>query len=97
MLSSHPVNSAVGHVHGHHSDTFSIVSHDKVKSEVLNKKDAIVSECSSKERVEHRMSSSVSNGTASVSLTSGSEFERLATESALIDLPFFSPAEGHAV
>lgn len=47
--------------------------------------------------VENGMTSSVGGGSTSVGLTTLTVFERLTTESSLVDLALLGPGEGHTV
>lgn len=96
VVGLHPVDGTVSHVVAH--DTAALTAlHDKVESEVLDEEDAVVAESSTEQSMEHAMASSVSDGAASVGLTTLAEVLRLTTESSLIDFAVLGSREGHAV
>ena len=91
------MDSTVSDVVGHDTSAVLILVHNEVHGEVLNEENAVVSESSSEESVEHRVAGSVSDSAASVGLTAFSVVSRLSSESSLVDLSFSGSREGHAV
>merc|ERR1719334_831063 len=89
------VNRSVLQVHRDHSFAISVL-HNQVQREIFDKVVGIVTKRLAVQRVKHRMSGSVCDGTASVRLTSFAKFETLAAKRALVNLSFFGSAEGHA-
>ena len=90
------MNSAISHVVSHNSTAF-ISLHNQIHSEILYEEDAVVTKRTSKECVQHRVSGSVSDSAAAVSLSSFAELGRLTTEGSLINLAISSSTEWHAV
>ena len=81
----HSVDSTISHVVGHDTSALTIF-HNQIHGKVLDEEDAIVTEGSSKESVEHAVTCSISYGAASVSLTTFTKFLRLSTECSLVNL-----------
>ena len=92
----HSVNGSVSHIVGHDTTALAIF-HDEVHREVLNEEDAIITEGTSKECVQHGVSSTVSDSTASVSLSTLAKICGLTTEGSLVDLTVTGSAEGHTI
>jgi hypothetical protein len=80
----------------HYSYTFSIF-HDEISGKVLDEELGVVTKRLSIKSVQHGMSSAIGGGGTSVSLSSLTKFERLSTESTLVDLSFLGTGEGKSV
>mmetsp|Transcript_21841 Transcript_21841/g.33823 ORF Transcript_21841/g.33823 Transcript_21841/m.33823 type:complete len:461 (+) Transcript_21841:361-1743(+) len=96
LVGLHSVDSTIGHVEGHGSAANSVM-HDKIHSEVFDEENAVISQGTAEQGVEHAVSSSVGHGAGSVSLSSLSELFGLSTEGTLVDLAFVVSRERHAV
>ena len=96
VSSLHPVDCAIGHVVGHDATAFAIF-HEEIHRKVLHKEDAVVAKGTTEERVQHRVSGTVSDGTAAVGLATLAEVRGLTSEGSLVNLTFAGSAEGHAV
>ena len=96
VSSLHPVDCAISHIVGHDATAFAIF-HKEIHREVLHKEDAVVTKGTTEERVQHRVSGTVSNGTAAVGLATLTEVRGLTSEGSLVNLTFAGSAEGHAV
>ena len=94
--SLHSVDSTISHVVGHDA-TALIAVHQEVHGEVLDKEDAIVAKRATEQRVQHGVSRSVSDRTASISLTTLAKVSALSTEGSLVDLTITGSAEGHTI
>lgn len=71
--------------------------HKQVHRKVLHKEDAVVPKGSSEQRVQHRVTRSVSNSTAAVGLTTLAKLTRLPSKGSLVDFAFCRAREGHSV
>lgn len=91
------MNGSISNTEYHDTSTDSLFIHDQIKHEVFNKEDTIISKGPSKKSVQHRVASSVGHTGGSVSLSSFSVFEGLATKGSLIDLSLSSSGKGHTV
>ena len=96
LVCSHSVDSTIGHVVSHHTSAFAII-HDKVKSKVFNEEDAVISESSSEKGMKHRVTCSVSDSAASISLTTSTEVSRLTSEGSLINFTILGSAKRHTI
>jgi len=96
LVSSHSVDSAIGHVVGHDSTALSTF-HEQVHGKVFHEEDAVVSKSTTEKRVKHGVTGTVSHSSASVGLTALSEVGRLASKGSLVDLTLASSAERHTV
>ena len=96
LIGLHSVDSAISHVVGHDSSAL-FVLHEQVHGKVFDEEDAIVSKSTTKERVKHRVTGTISHSCASVGLTTLAKVSRLASESPLVDLTLASSAERHTV
>lgn len=91
------MDGSISHVVSHDSDTVVTVVHKKIHGKVFYEKDAIVTKSSTKESVEHRVTSSVSDAAAAISLATSSPFLRLTSESSLVNFTFSSSTERHSI
>jgi hypothetical protein len=96
LVGTHSVDCSICHVVSHNTTALTIV-HKEVQSKVLNEENAIVTEGSSEEGVEHRVTSSVSDCAASVGLAASTEVLGLTSEGTLIDLSFLCARERHTI
>ena len=96
LISPHSVDSAISHVVGHDSSALATF-HEQVHGKVFHEEDAVVSKSTTKERVKHRVTGTVSHSSASVGLTALAKVSRLASEGPLVDLTLASSAERHTV
>ena len=94
LVCAESVESAILHVEGDDTNTLTIL-HDQIQSEVFDEKVGVVSERLTVEGMQQSMPSSVSSSSTTVCLTTLSVFERLTTESALINLSLLRPREGY--
>ena len=90
------MDSAISHVVSHNTTTFSIL-HDQVHGKVFDKEDTVISQCTAKECVEHRVSSSVGNSAATIGLTTFAELCGLASEGSLVNFSIGSTTKWHTV
>jgi len=90
------MDGSVCHVIGHYPPAFLPV-HYEVQREILNEEDAVVTQSATKQSVEHRVASPISNRTTSIRLTTCPEFQRLTSERSLVNLSFLSSTERHPV
>lgn len=90
------MDCAVSDVVGHDTSALTVL-HDQIKSEVLNKEDAVIAESATEKCVQHGVTGSVSDRTASVGLATFAVLGGLTTESSLVDFALGSSAEGHTV
>jgi hypothetical protein len=67
LVGTHTMDGTVSDVVGHDTSAFTVL-HDQIKSEVLNEENAVVTESATEKCVQHGVTSSVSDRTASVSL-----------------------------
>jgi hypothetical protein len=72
LIGLHPVDGSIGHVVGNNSSALTLV-HQQVHCEILNEEDAVVTECTTEKSVEHRVTSAVSDGAATVGLATLAE------------------------
>merc|ERR1719443_960013 len=86
LVGSHSVDGSISHVVSHNSLDSSIISLDEVHSEVLDEEDSVITESTSHQGVEHRVTSSVSHTAASVGLSTLTIVLRLASEGSLVNL-----------
>jgi len=91
------VNCAVFHADGHATDAVTFVVHDQISCEVLDEVGCVVVKRSSVKSVKERVTGSVGDAAASMSLATFAVFERLTAERSLVDLAFRSSGEGHTV
>jgi len=96
LLGTHTMDGTVSNVVGHDTAALALF-HDQVHSEVLNKEDAIVTEGTTKQGVQHGVTCAISDSTASVGLATLSVVGGLTTESALVNFALGSSGEGHTV
>ena len=80
-----PVEGAIFHIQSDNTNAFAIL-HDKIQCKVFDEELSVVSERLTIKSVKKSMARAVSGSGAAVCLTTLAEFERLATERALIDL-----------
>jgi len=97
VLGVESVDRTVFHADGHATDAVALVIHDQISCEILDKVSCVVVKRSSVKSVEERVTSSVGDAAASMSLATLSVFERLTAKRALVDLAFWSSGEGHTV
>jgi hypothetical protein len=62
------MNSTISHIVSHNASALTIL-HNQVHSEVFNEENAVITESTTKEGVKHRVTSSIGNSAASVSLS----------------------------
>ena len=96
LVSTEAVQSTVLHVQCDDTDTLAVL-HDEVEGEVFDKEVGVVSERLAIEGVQKSVSGTVSGGSATVSLATLSKFQRLTTESALVDLALLRPGERNTI
>lgn len=97
VLSVESMNRTVFHADSHATDAVALVVHDQISREVLDKVGCVVVKRSSVKSVEKRMTSSVGDAAASMSLATFSVFERLTAKRSLVDLAFWRSRERHTV
>ena len=96
LVGLHPMDGTISHVVGHDA-TALITVHEQVHGEVLHEEDAVVAESTTEQGVQHGVTGTVSDGAASVGLTSLSVVSGLSTEGTLVDLALRGTAKRHAV
>jgi len=96
LVGTHTMDGSVSDVIGHNSSAFAIL-HDKVHSEVFNEENTVVTKGTTEKCVQHRVTSSVSDSTASVCLTTLTVLSGLTTKGSLVDLALSGSTEGHTV
>ena len=97
VLSVESMNRTVFHTDSHATDAVALVVHDQICREILDKVGCVVVKRSSVKSVEKRMTSSVSDAAASMSLATLSVFERLTAKRSLVDLAFWGSGERHTI
>lgn len=84
VLGPETVQAAILQTQSDHTPTLAIF-HQQIQGEVLDKVVAVVAQGFTVEGVQERVTSSVGHATAPVSLTTFAKFERLTSESSLVD------------
>lgn len=92
LVSPESMESAVFHVKRDNTNTFTVL-HDQVQSKELDEEVGVVAERLSVKSVEKSMTGTISSSGTTVGLSTLSEFQRLTTESTLVDLSFLCSRE----
>lgn len=92
LVGPESVQCTIFHVESNHTNTFAIL-HYKIQGEIFDEKVRVMTERLAVERVKKRVPCSVGGSSTAICLTSFAEFQRLATESTLINLALLRPGE----
>lgn len=74
----------VFHAHGDAADALAVIAHDEVQREVLDEEEAVILQSHSVERVQDRVSSSISCCGTAIRLPALAELEALTSKGALV-------------
>lgn len=90
------MDCTICHIVSYDATAFALV-HEQVHREILDEENAVVSEGTTEQGVEHRVPCAIGDCTASVGLAALAELGGLSTESSLVNLAICGSAKRHAV
>mmetsp|Transcript_34818 Transcript_34818/g.42009 ORF Transcript_34818/g.42009 Transcript_34818/m.42009 type:complete len:352 (+) Transcript_34818:867-1922(+) len=91
------MNCAVLHTHCDDTNAVSLVVHNQVKREILDKELGVVLQSLAVQGVEHRVPSAIGSTSAAISLATVAKVQALSTKSALVDFTFLCAGEWQSI